>query len=533
MTDAGPRTLHGQGDVPTSGGTPSVPAAAALLLLAAALTLMGAVRPLHMDEPYYFALARQMARHPLDPYGGTTLWGNPQDILAPPLAPAWTALGLRLWGDSELAAKLWLLPFNLLLTGALWQLYRRVARPPIAPLAGMTVLSAILLPVCGLMLEVPTLALSLTALLLFMGACDRRSWARALLAGVILGLAMQTKYTAWSSLLTIGAYGIIMGHKRAALLAILLAVLVFVGWEACMWALYGQTHLVRAGWGLHHRAASARFPGLALSLLATVGGTFMPLALLAASVLKAWRRWFLVLVGAAAGGYIVLVLVPQSAGALIHGARPERTVLTVNNVVFGVLAVINLTAFGTAGAVLVRRLRTRGLPSVRPPQGRMSLFLATWFVIELAGYFVLVPIPSVRRLMVLYVVGLALAAHQVGRYGPRSRRRAATACAAVFAVVLGLLYWTTDARENWTALRAIQTTAQKVHMADPAARVWLVAPINGLYGTHLRWRLIRQLDFYDPWPFSTRNCYWSARTPIERRDGPRFSLALYEAGVSR
>src|SRR5262249_44026136 len=145
----------------------------------------------------------QMAEHPLDPYGfliTETFAQRPlpaQTVLAPPVLPYWWALALRLFGGQPFLWKLWLLPFNLLFVTSLYAVFRPFPRGADLPLLAMTVLSPTFLPGLNLMLDVPALALGLSALALFWRACDRRSPALAALAGLVAGLAMQTKYTAF------------------------------------------------------------------------------------------------------------------------------------------------------------------------------------------------------------------------------------------------------------------------------------------------------------------------------------------------
>src|SRR5262249_22634325 len=72
---------------------------------------------------------------------------------------------------------------------------RRFARGLEMPLVFMAVLSPTLLPSFNLMLDVPALALGLTAVVLFIRAADRSSRRGALVAGLVARLAMQTQYT--------------------------------------------------------------------------------------------------------------------------------------------------------------------------------------------------------------------------------------------------------------------------------------------------------------------------------------------------
>src|SRR6266851_1336269 len=150
-----------------------------LLLLAVLYTGLNACKPLHIDDTAYYWYARQISQHPFDPYGFTLLWydepNEANDILAPPVFPAWWALCIRLFGEVPLLWKLGLLPWCLLLTMALHALFRRFATGLEMSLTWLTMLSPALLPSLNLMLDVPALALSLSAICLFLGACDRNS----------------------------------------------------------------------------------------------------------------------------------------------------------------------------------------------------------------------------------------------------------------------------------------------------------------------------------------------------------------------
>src|SRR5207248_233641 len=87
--------------------------------------------------------------------------------------------------------------FALLFILALDALFSRFAQGLETPLVWMTVLSPTFLPSLNLMLDVPALGLSLFALVVFFRACDRHSLSRAIGAGLLAGLAMETKYTSF------------------------------------------------------------------------------------------------------------------------------------------------------------------------------------------------------------------------------------------------------------------------------------------------------------------------------------------------
>ncbi len=176
--------------------------AALLLMLASVFTLLNSLKPLHIDDTAYYYYASQAAREPLRPYGFQVFWYQEwepaNDVLAPPVLPYWWSLAIRLFGERPFLWKLWLFPFALLFVVSLHALFRRFARGLETPLLWMTVLSPTFLPGFNLMLDVPALALSLFALTLFFRAVScysLRAIVLAVLAGLVAGLAMQTKYT--------------------------------------------------------------------------------------------------------------------------------------------------------------------------------------------------------------------------------------------------------------------------------------------------------------------------------------------------
>src|SRR2546423_11239412 len=91
------------------------------------------------------------------------------------------------------------------------------------------------------MLDVPALALALFSIVVFLKACDRESVPYALFAGLVLGLATETKYTGATAGAAIFVYGLSSGKTRLAVLAGLAALVVFFGIEALIAHGYRET----------------------------------------------------------------------------------------------------------------------------------------------------------------------------------------------------------------------------------------------------------------------------------------------------
>ncbi len=341
------------------------------VLLAVLYTALNAVKPLQIDDTAYEYFARQMAATPLDPYGFTVFWwDHPQEaneILAPPVfCYAWAVV--HRFTNNPVVWKLCLLPWSLLLVFGLQSLLRRFALspPPLSPegrggkglerpLLVMLVFSPGLLPSLNLMLDVPALALSLTALNVFFRAADRDDLALAAVAGLLAGLAMQTKYTGFLAPGVMLLWSATTGSWRVWPVAAVVAVHVFVAWEFLVALLYGQSHFLIAlsGGG----SLSAKFEQLPF-LSSQLGGLIPFVVALGLAALGVARRWVWTAVSVMLTGFVVVTLFDvRFTNAVDLLGRPLDPPVEVQ------LAEILFNAYSLAGAVVVgcvvRRLLAR------------------------------------------------------------------------------------------------------------------------------------------------------------------------------
>ena len=149
-------------------------------IVAVAMTLLNAVKPVVVDDTAYLLFARHIADQPLDPYGFELFWyRHPQpamEVLAPPVVPYWLAAGIALFGEQLFWLKLWLLPFPLAFCFAARFLLRRFARGTERAGLVLIALSPAVLPLVNFMLDVPAVALGLASVAVFVRGCDRKSW---------------------------------------------------------------------------------------------------------------------------------------------------------------------------------------------------------------------------------------------------------------------------------------------------------------------------------------------------------------------
>lgn len=537
-----------------------VPVFAAAMIL----TALNSVKPLYIDDVAYYRYAAQIAEHPLDPYGFEIYSQPAMQTLVPPLLPYWLAAAIRLFGHQPFLWKLGLFPFCLALADSLHTLFCRFARGLETPLLWMTMLSPAFLPSLNLMLDIPVLALSLFALKVFLRASDRGSPTLAALAGLVAGLAMLTKYTAFVVPAVVLIYAAIFRRPHLGLLAASVAVLVFASWEFIIALGYGESHFL-----YHFRIRSVspltkRVLHLILPLVAFVGGMVPGLALLGLGALGTSRRWIVIGAAIVVVGYLLLISVPGTYATFILDPNTGKARLTLNNVVFGVIGV---GVCAIAIAVFWRLLflssdRVRWLDRLRTH--RVELFLLLWLGIEVTRYFALTPFPAVRHVMGVIVVGTVL----VGRLAARTCQSRKLLLHGVVAgsVLLGMGFYGVDLLDAFAEKKVVDRVAELVRERETLGTIWYVV---GLWGfqfyaeqagmnpvipgrSHLRqgdllvipgdyvWQgihidsdrteMVDRVSVDDFLPVSTKRGYYGGRTPMERRDEPRVSVTLYRVG---
>jgi hypothetical protein len=455
-------------------------AARHVLAAAIALTMLNALKPLTEDDPSYYLHVRQVAGHPLDPYGGELYFrerlGPAVHNVAPPVPTYWLALGARASGSDPRILKLWLLPFAVLFAAMTFLLLRRFARGFERPGVWLLALSPAILPSLNLMTDVPAVALSLAAITCFWSASDRDSLGRALAAGLIAGLAIQTKYTGFSVLGVVMLIGWMRGRLRLAVVACAVAVACFLGWEAWVHARYGESQFF---FFLGRRERGETGPtGLALvrPLVRTLGplaAALLPLGLLA---LGAGRRWVIGAMVTVVAVHLVFGLAPLAVDTAL-ARLPGGHAISLYNLTLGWLGPV---LFAIVAAVIWRlSVRRRSLPTRVPaPRWRRdpdTLFVAAWLAIEIVAYLGISTYPAARRMLGAFVV-LNLV---IARLASRSVRLAAwrrrlVPAIAVTGVILGLFYFAVDFDDAWSERRTVDRIQHSVLEMGGGA-IWYIA----------------------------------------------------------
>jgi hypothetical protein len=566
-----------------------MPRSQELLLLAALFTGLNALKPVQIDDAAYYYYADHIARRPLDPYGFEVFWYQApepaQNVLAPPVLPYWWAIAIRLFGDRPYLWKLWLSPFSLLFVFSLDALFGRFARGVERPLVWMTVLSPAFLPSLNLMLDVPARALSFSAIVLFFRASDRKSLWLAVAAGLIAGVAMQTKYTAFLGPATMLLYSAVvtlpaaplswrtaLARLRVGVAAPTVAALLFAAWEFFMARRYGESHFLHE-FRLGDQSYLQKLSWWSFPLLALVGGVAPQVGMLGLVALRR-RPSAIVAAGAVvAAGYLAVALFSVELDVTPY---VERLGLGEVDILCCSLEQVIFTLFGAVLASIVvviacRLLRLRWT-NVRQSRfwqmHRLDRFLVLWLTLEIAGYFAMTPFGAVRRVMGIVVVCTLLAGRLLS-VTRRSRQSMLVNGVAAFGIVLGFLFYAIDLREAWAWRSVAQQAAKFIRERDPDPRIWYVghwgfqfyAERSGMRpvvpAAHPARELLRTGDWLlvpdarleqqtlaideqnvepiaglvieDGIPLRTVRCFYGTGTgvPFEHHRGPRASVTIY------
>jgi hypothetical protein len=542
------------------------------LLAALLLTVLNAAKPLVIDDPAYVAFARQARAHPGDPYGFDLYWyERPEPAIRysiPAVFPYWLGAALACFGERPVAWKLSLFPFALALTGSLGFLLRRFAPGAPAWLLFPIALGPLVLPSFNLMLDVPTLALSLLAYALFVRACEGPGVRLALVSGLVLGLALHSKLSAVIYAPLFLAHALLFRRLRLGVLALAVAALLFLGWEALLFARYGEVHLFAAVERQREydllpgvTREEARAPGTAavywtLCLVSLLGGTLPFPAALALVGLGARRSVLAAAALVASAGFAGIAVLPRTP---LFAAEGFFTDLVAHNPELLLFLPLGLL---TAGALGAAAWRLRGAPET---DSRASRLLSVWLLLEVFGWFAIAPFPAARRAIGLGAAAALLGARSASLRGEDRDARAGMGIAAALGLLLGALYFGSDLADA-TARRdlALRAADRLVQLgADPSretfwyaghwelqyyaeragmravvagvshlrARDWLVLPRGGalppIHFPSSHFRQEDELTASSRSPWSTIPLYYDGPVPLRRRPEQPPALLLF------
>jgi hypothetical protein len=413
--------------------------AACLAGLAVALTFAAVLKPILWDEEVYFQFARHIAQHPLDPYGAH-IWvlGQTVDGLhlqwAPPVLIYWWAGAMALFGPQVSLTAIGLFPFAAVYTIAFHSLARRFAPALALPLTVMATLSAWGLVTISYMFDFPAVSLGLAAVALFFAGATRGARGLVVAAGIVAGLALETKYNAAAALGAMLLWGLLARRFVDAALVVAVAILVFCALEWLIYLKYGHSHFLinfisAPQTSNDYVRQISRLRGLFYAAFQNGGPLAIGALLLLPIALRSHRNSVAANTAfAVAASGLAAAGLDRVLGHVIPGATPERMPMM-------------LTMSGLLGLALVLQgARLIAVPERRAILfgGRDGWFLLAWLAIEIAVYFAMSPFPAARRMGEIVAVTLLFTGRAVVLARPQAARGMLVGVAVAINAVCGL-----------------------------------------------------------------------------------------------
>jgi hypothetical protein len=378
-----------------------------ILCLVLGSTLPFSAKAFHVDDVYFLEVAQSILRDPLRPFAGAVgledidyrvfARGNEcpntfEAMAHPPLVPyAMAAIAATTGGFRERPLHLGFLVFALVAAAAMYDLARRFTEGPLEATLLLVSAPIFLLSAESLMTDMPALALSMGGLALFVRGVDSERRAFVCAGGLLVGLALLTRYSTLSVIPLLLAYAIAKGRWRAALPALGATGLVFAFWAAQNLAVHGTLHVVASArhYRLFFEGRGFDALGLARKALgdgAALGGTTFAAALLL--LLKPTRRRLRVFGLAGFAAFFFFLLVPEGIERLAT-YRGLEILAICGGFAAGVLLVVEALVSAREEAAFGA---TAGLP-------RDALFLAFWLALSLLAAILLLPFGAARYVL--------------------------------------------------------------------------------------------------------------------------------------
>ncbi|HEV2842423.1 MAG TPA: glycosyltransferase family 39 protein [Chthoniobacterales bacterium] len=318
-----------------------------LAIVTLACLLPFADKAIHIDDPLFVWAGRQIQTCWWDPYGFEVNWyGWPMPMHEvtknPPLACAWIALLMAMFGEDEFALHLGFFLQAIAVVLGTYALASRLCHHPTYAALAALFTPVFIISSTTLMCDVLMVAFWVWAVVFWMRGLEENRRGLLVLAALLIVASSLTKYFGIALVPLLLAYSL-MRNRRAGwwLVYLLIPVAVMGLYECGMRALYGHGLMWDAFSYANQneaRGAGAWFVK-AMTALGFTGGC-CAIALLLAPLLWRSRAWVWALIGAA-------ILLPTSwflTGALAYSESPARPGITLLWTLFilGGVAVLTL-----------------------------------------------------------------------------------------------------------------------------------------------------------------------------------------------
>jgi Dolichyl-phosphate-mannose-protein mannosyltransferase len=265
----------------------------AIALLACLLPFSG--KAFNIDDTLFVYVARQITRHPLDPYGFQINWYRDAVPMAvetknPPLAAYYLAAAARFVGWSERDLHLaFLLPALAVIWGT-YRLAQRFTNSPLLAAAATLLAPGFLVSANSVMCDVPMLALWLWAIIFWIEGLEMQKPLSLVVSVLLITACALTKFYGIALILLLPAYALARQRRVGSwawyLLLPILALTGFQHWTKAVYGLRMITSAAHVSTGIREGRQASPL-GKLLVDLSFVGGCMLPALTLAPLI---WPR---------------------------------------------------------------------------------------------------------------------------------------------------------------------------------------------------------------------------------------------------
>jgi 4-amino-4-deoxy-L-arabinose transferase-like glycosyltransferase len=391
-------------------------------------------RAFHVDDTLFVRAARQIAAHPLDPYGFEITWDTTPTPMSdvtqnPPLASYYMALVAQIAGWSERTIHLGFILVAVALVLGTYRLASKFTESPWLAAFATLIAPGVMVSAASVMCDTMMLTLWVWAAVLWIEGLDTGKTHLLIISGALTGASALTKYFGAALIPLLLVYSIVRLRRAGAyLVCLLIPVAMLAGYEFWTDNLYGHGLLQGAADFAQEQRAHAKssLPAMVAICLSFTGGCSLLGAFFAPWV---WSRKSIA-AGVAAGGALSYALIANWFDVGLHigtGIRPSWRWFIGPQLVVCI-----------AGGLSILALAVKDLHRKRNAD---SLFLALWvggtfFFAAILNYTV-----NARSVLPLIPAVAILLARHFDVFPPRSP----LIVAAVLLVSGALSLWVTAA----------------------------------------------------------------------------------------
>jgi len=206
----------------------------------------------HIDDTYFFSVAKQILRDPLHPFSFKINWDGKERMAfdfsgSPPLSEYYLAIIMKFFGESESVLHFSMIIYTIIVSLCLYILGKRFTRYPLFCAILTLSTPAFLVMAHTIMLDIPSFALFLVSITSFIYGFDKDDNFLLVCSGIFCGLAALIKYNTLLLIPLSILYSFTQkGKWDKRILYLSIGFIIFLIYSYYLFITYGGLHFSRA-----------------------------------------------------------------------------------------------------------------------------------------------------------------------------------------------------------------------------------------------------------------------------------------------